>query len=234
MLAPVPGAQAVFNPSPAEGGSDGETIESFSSRAPQSISHRGRAIRPSDYETLAHEATPGVAVARAIAGRDASGRSLPGRLTLLIIPQNEDPRPWPSFGLREQVRKFLEARAPADLAAASQIYITGPDYLPVDVTATLSPADISQAGPVEKRARAALQQFLHPLRGGPDKRGWELGRDLYLSDVAAVLERVEGVDYVKELFLLVDGELQGERIAVADDRIVVAGKIQLKLRTAEA
>ena len=93
--------------------------------------------------------------------------------------------------------------------------------------------DPAEAGAVEARARDALGEFFHPLRGGPDRRGWELGRDVFLSDVAAVLERVPGVDYVEELALLLNGGLQGERIAVADDRIVVAGAIRLKLKAAE-
>ena len=54
-----------------------------------------------------------------------------------------------------------------------------------------------------------------------------------MSDVAAVLERVKGVDYVKELTLFVQGNLQGERIPIADDRVVVAGVIRLKLEAAE-
>jgi hypothetical protein len=52
--------------------------------------------------------------------------------------------------------------------------------------------------------------------------------------VAAVLERVPGVDYVQELALSIAGKLQGERVAIADERIVVAGEIRLKLTAAEA
>jgi phage-related baseplate assembly protein len=120
------------------------------------------------------------------------------------------------------------------VAAAGDIYITGPDYLPVDVTARLAPKDPAEAGAVEKRARFAIEEFLHPLRGGPERRGWELGRDIYLSDVAAVLERVEGVDYVRELELLIDGGLQGDHVRVADNRVVVAGEVRLKIEAAEA
>lgn len=233
-LTPIPGVQAVFNPAPAEGGADGETIEAFSSRGPQTVRHRGRAITPLDYETLAHEASPAVAVARAIPTRNSSGRRIPGWITLLIIPSGEEARPWPSFGLREHVRRFIERHAPADVAAAGGIYITGPDYLPVDVTARLAPKDPAEAGAVEKRARFAIEEFLHPLRGGPERRGWELGRDIYLSDVAAVLERVEGVDYVRDLQLSIDGGLQGDHVRVADNRVVVAGEVRLKIEAAEA
>jgi hypothetical protein len=125
------------------------------------------------------------------------------------------------------VRRHLEERAPADIAAANQIYVTGPDYLPIDVAATIAPKEAGEAGAVERRARAALEEFLHPLRGGPERQGWDMGRDVYLSDVAAVIERV------KELELLKDGQLQGDRVDVSDDRVVVAGDIRLNLEAAE-
>lgn len=232
LLNGIPGVQKVFNPRAAEGGADAETLERCSVRAPLTIRHRGRAITPPDYETLAREASPAVAFVRAIATRDSSGRPLPGWVTLLIIPQNEDPRPWPSFGLRQAILKYIEERAPAELVGTGQIYVTGPDYLPVDVNATIAPVDPAEAGTVEKAARQALEDFLHPLRGGPDHRGWDLGRNVYMSDVAAVLERVNGVDYVKELALSVNGNLQGEQVRVGDNRVVVAGVIRLKLEAA--
>jgi predicted phage baseplate assembly protein len=233
LLGQIAGVQGAFNPRAAEGGADGETIERFSVRGPRTIRHRGRAISPSDYETLAREASPAVAVARAIATRNPTGQRLPGWVTLVIIPQSEEPRPWPSFGLRQHVLAYIEARAPADIVAADRIYITGPDYVSIDVNATLAPKNVSEAGIVEKRARQALEDFLHPLRGGPDRTGWEPGRDAYLSDVAAVLERVEGIDYVKDLALLVNGMLQDEHVTIADDRVVVAGKIRLRIEAAE-
>jgi len=233
LLGAVAGVQGVSNPRAAEGGADGETIEKFSLRGPQSIRHRGRAISLSDYETLAKEASPAVAVARAIATRNAGGQSVPGWVTLVIIPQSDEPRPWPSFGLRQQVLAYIEKRAPADIVAADQIYITGPDFVSIDVRATLSPQIFSEAGVVEKRARQALEDFLHPLRGGPERTGWLPGRNVYLSDVAAVLERVDGIDYVKDLALLVNGALHNDQVTIADDRVVVAGKIRLKIEAAE-
>lgn len=239
LLAPLSGIQAVFNPTRAEGGADGEPLEKFSLRGPKTIRHRGRAVAALDYETLAYEASPAVAVARALPLANPNGPNgmslsgVPGWITLIIIPQSGERCPWPSFGLREKVRKFIEARAAAEVTACGQIYVTGPDYQPVDVKATITPKVPSEAGQVERRARLALEEFLHPLRGGPERRGWEPGRSIYLSDVAAVLERVEGLDYVEEIALLINGGIQGERVKVAEDRIAVAGEIRLKLKGAE-
>ena len=135
----------------------------------------------------------------------------------------------PSSGLRDEVRAYLEQRAPAEIAGARNIQVIGPTYLPVDVTATLAPKDPTQAGTVEQAALAALAKFLHPLYGGPDGLGWELGRGVYASDVAGVLGNVNGVDFVSELALSVNGVLQGDHVQVPAGQIVVAGQLLITL-----
>lgn len=229
ILAPAGGIEQVFNPLPAEGGADSETLSQYQLRAPQTLRHRGRALLPGDYEAFAREASPSVSFARAIPGRNPSGQITPGWVTLLIIPESDLPRPFPSFGLREEVRLHIEANTAADIAAAHRIHVTGPKYFPIDVDLALVPVDPAEAGFVEQRTREALQTFFHPLRGGPDGRGWDLGRDVFISDVAAVVERVAGVDYVKDLRLLINSELQGERVNVGDDYVVVAGQFRISL-----
>ena len=173
-----------------------------------------------------------MAVARAIPTLDPNGITLAGWITLVIIPHSQEPRPTPSFGLREDVQSYLEQHAPGDVAQAHQVRVIGPSYLPIDVTATLAPKDVTQAGSVEQAARDALEKFLHPLYGGPAGRGWSLGRNVFLSDVAAVLGETAGVDFVSELSLAVNGALQGEDVIVPHDRIVVAGELKLNLTVA--
>jgi uncharacterized phage protein gp47/JayE len=229
LLGSVPGIQGVLNPRAAEGGADGEPLEEFAFRAPASIRHRGRAITPADYETMAHEASAGVAIARAIPLRNSNGRNLPGAVSLIIIPESQDPRPMPSAGLRDDVRTYIALRAPGDLAASGQINVIGPIYFPVDVDAAIAAKDPKRAGTVEQAARAALEDFLHPLHGGPSGQGWDLGRGVYLSDVASALGNVPGVDYVDRLSLSVNGQLRGDHVEVSSEQIVVAGQITLNL-----
>jgi uncharacterized phage protein gp47/JayE len=228
----VPGVQAVFNPRPAEGGSDGETLEAFRLRAPACVRHRGRALTTGDYEAMVREASAAITVVKAISNRNPAGRTLPGWLTIFIIPESQDPRPYPTRGLRDEVTSYLAERAPAGLAASGHIYVTGPVYFPVDISATIAPVSDSKAGLVEAGAREALSRFLHPLHGGPSGDGWDFGRGVYLSDVATVLESVEGLDFAELIQLLVSDEVRGDFAEVPPDQIVVAGTIRLKLKGA--
>jgi hypothetical protein len=230
----IGGLQSVTNVRPAEGGADGETPEQARLRGPASLRHGGRALLPADYETLALEASPSIARAWALPNRDTLGRDAPrpGGVTLQILPRSAEDRPWPSFGLREEVRAYLAAVAPASLAAGDRLQVTGPTYHRIDVAATVAPVIATDAGPLLDRVKEALRQFLHPVTGGADGSGWRPGRDLFASDVATVLERVAGLDHVEELALLVGGVLQGDRVAVPAGRIIAAGTFNLRLAPA--
>ncbi len=225
-------AQGVTNPRAAGGGAEAETLAAVQNRGPQSVRHRKQAIALSDYEWLAREASPSVAVARAQATTHPDGRPMPGWVRLVILPQSSEPRPQPSFELRQQVLAYITRRTPA--AMAGQLTIAGPDYLAVGVEAVIAPRNSGQGGPALAAARQALMTFLHPLTGGPEGDGWPFGRDVYLSDVAAVLEAVPGVDYVSTLLLLLNGTPQGEQVNAPPDRIVAAGDLRLSLVGREA
>jgi predicted phage baseplate assembly protein len=208
----------VTNPLPAEGGAGSEANGAVLARGPLSLRHRRQAVTVADYEALAREASPAVAIARAAARR--------GAVTVTIVPRSPEPCPEPSYELRREVRVFLQRRAPA---AAGTLMVVPPIYYAVGVAATVVPAIADNGGPVVAAARAALARFLHPLSGGPDGAGWQFGRDVYLSDVAAQLEALDGVDHIEELTLVVDGAPQGESAAVPGDRLVAAGVLDVSL-----
>jgi hypothetical protein len=220
--------EGVTNPRPAGGGTDAETFASLLERGPSVLKTRGRALSPGDYETLARQAAPDLAVAHALPAVGPDGVEIPGWVTLVIIPLGDDPRPSPSFGLRESVRAYIEARAPADVAAGAQLNVTGPVYQPVDVNATLVADDPGRAGDVLIGARETLTRFLHPLLGGPEGRGWPPNRAVYLSDVALALRGVAGLDYVRDLTLSLGGVPQGDSAPITGGRVVAAGVLLFK------
>jgi hypothetical protein len=224
------GVEELFNPLPGSGGAESETLRRVASRGARTIRHRGRAVRGLDYETMAKEASAAVAVARAIPLRDPAGRHTPGWVTLLVIPESSDTRPWPSFQLREQVRRYISERAGPHAGSTLRLHVAGPTYYPVDVRAEIVPRDADLASAVEEATRTAVERFLHPLRGGPAGEGWTMGRDVFLSDLAAELERVQGVDHLRELSLLAEEIPQGERLRVPEGQVVAAGNIAILMR----
>lgn len=234
MLAALAGVEAAYNLLPSEGGSDSETVAAFRRRGSARLQSRGRAVTSKAFEALAYESSAAIGYARAIPMRSAMGRTRPGHVTLVVIPNSQEPAPYPSRGLRDHVHRYISDRALASLANPERLLIIGPEYDFIDVRATLVPVSFPEAGAVEKAARAALLAFLHPLTGGPDGGGWEMGRGVHVSDVVAVLERVPGLDHVREIALARNGLPGGTSILVAVDRIVTAGTLTLSLRAEAA
>ncbi|MEZ4496533.1 MAG: hypothetical protein R2845_07100 [Thermomicrobiales bacterium] len=98
LLGRCEGVDGVFNPVPAGGGADGETIETVRERGPRTLQHRGRGVSAVDLAALAREASPpAIAMARALPARSADGRVRPGYVTIVLIPESVEPKPWPEL-----------------------------------------------------------------------------------------------------------------------------------------
>jgi predicted phage baseplate assembly protein len=230
LLSGVPAA-SVTNIRAAQGGADGESTSAVMRRGPASVAARIQAITVADYEVLAREASPAVAFARALPATDPSGRPRPGWVRLIVVPDSSDSRPLPSFELRRLVENYVRRRCPASMAG--QVYVVAPDYQPVGVSAEIQPVDIDNSGATFDRVSDAVEEFLHPLTGGPESVGWAFGRNVYVSDLANVIGGVAGVDHIRNLELLLDGTPHGQVVAVPPDRIVVAGDIVVRLAGGE-
>jgi hypothetical protein len=229
LLAPLGGMESVTNALPAEGGSDGERPEALVARGPATLHHRGRGVSAADLATLALESSAAIGRAWTLPATEADGVRGAGWVTLVVVPRSEGPRPMPTFGLREEVRRFVGERAPAGAVAGRRLVVTGPEYRAVGVDATIVAVEPSESAAVKQRALDALAAFLHPLTGGPDGAGWQPGRPVFLSDVATVLEGCRGVDHVREVTLLLDETPQGEHADVGGARVVAAGDIRLRM-----
>ena len=82
--------------------------------------------------------------------------------------------------------------------------MVGPEYLEVTVTATVRSQSKASQDRVRDDVVAALNAWLDPLGGGPDRLGWPFGRDVYRSEAFQTILAVSGVDAVTELSLAGD------------------------------
>lgn len=190
----VPYVAAVTNNEPASGGADREAIADVEERAPRFLRHRDRAITPQDFEDLARESSPEVALARTIpANPDGSDA---GRVGLILVPRTDVAQPIPSLELIHRVAAYIQERCDPSV----ELWIAGPDWARISVVAEIAPQPpLESAADVPAAVNAALQAFLHPLTGGPDRRGWPFGRKPQLSDLYAQIAAVPGVDHVHSL-----------------------------------
>ena len=193
----------ILQPRAAWGGRDAETLEQVLARLLDALNETKRAVTAGDCETLAR-AVPGTAVAVAWATPeqhpDLPCIPAPGIATVTILPRLPAARPAPTPGLRRLVSCYLNRRG----VPGSRIVVVGPVYREVVASLTIEVAPQTRAATVQAKAQAALDQFLHPLTGGPDGQGWTIGRDVYRSEVLQALARA-GLDGITRLDLSLDG-----------------------------
>lgn len=192
---PVPFVTAVTNPDPAGGGSDIESIETAKLRAPWTLKHRNRAVTLNDFKYLAKEASGEVAKVHCFTDS--------GKIQVVIIPQNSsDPNSKklkPSPMLLKKVKDYLDKRR----LITTRLEVSSPMYKPVwkEVAIVLLPEKKNMVLEIEKELHQAIENLYHPLTGGPENKGWPMGRAIHISEIYYTLEQISGVDYVDSVIL---------------------------------
>ena len=228
----VAGVDSVLNPVAAGGGSDAATNEDMLTIGPAQISHRDRAVTPDDFERLALEASREVRKARCLPNRNAAGRHELGWTTVHIVPDSKDAKPVPSLQLRRAVQRYLADRADLTVVDQKHIVIGPPEYVPVTVEATVFVKSLDLVATAEQRVKKQLEEFLHPLKGGPEKEGWEFGRDLAASDLYALLEAIDEVDHVGRISLFLGDSSSDEQVVVGADALIASGPHRITMSVA--
>lgn len=138
----------------------------------------------------------------------------PAHVSVVILPETKDPYEDPSRDLLDALRKFFSARC----LLTTRHHIVGPTYLPVEVSATLFLRDDAPPEATRLRAKDALRAFFDPVGGGPEGTGWPFGRDVYVSEVYALFDELDLVDYVEGVSLRVSGD--GTRLQKEGETVV--------------
>ncbi len=217
MKSAIPYVDSAINYEAAAGGADSQSVDEARRRGPAILRHQNRAVAIADYEDLAFMASPAVARAKCIPTRAADTA---GHVELIVVPRSDETLPVPSLELLQRVQDFVTSFA----APTVDLVVRGPDWLGVSAHVELAPISFDNAMELRNAVQSRLTAFLNPLTGGVRGEGWEFGRRPHRSDFYAVIEAVEGVDYVRALTVtnLVDAP-------DSDATLVYAGPIDIVL-----
>jgi predicted phage baseplate assembly protein len=220
----VPYIDGVTNHEAAGGGAEAESLQSVKERGPKALRHRNRAVTVQDFEDLAYAASPNVARARALAANDTTNA---GQIGIILVPRSAEAQPIPSLELINRVEDYIVARA----APTLDLWLAGPDWISVTVTAEIVPVSFEAVDALQRDVLTALQRFLHPLTGGAEGSGWDFGRRPHRSDLFALLESIGGVDHVRRLDVdpeALPATVQSDRLLVfsGDHKITVVSPVQ--------
>jgi len=223
---------SVKNLAKASGGKDAETVEKAKAQARKDFKIPYRAVTSDDFEQLALDA-PGIRVARAksipnyIPG--SPNNPVYGAVTVVIVPFSrkgtDTPKPGKGF-LRTLCNHLDKFRL-----ITTDLYIIGPEYVKISVTCKIRKKKISSSIEVKNRVNKALEEFLSPLQGGPDREGWPFGRSVYPSEIYQVIDKVEGVDYASCVSIHADGNVTIEKgvVKIDPEALIFSGEHQLEI-----
>jgi Baseplate J-like protein len=209
LLGPVLGVSAVTNARPAAGGQDAQSVADLQAEAPVMLRSQQRAVTAADFqaEALRVGGVARVAVVP-LANPDFPGISVPGAVTVVIVPQVADagqPLPVPAPELKEAVALHLDVMRPV----TAEVYVDGPAYRQVQVIARIEIAPSASPDTVGLAVMAALDEFLSPLpvtrSDGTLSTPLDFGKDFYPTSLYRVILDVAEVVAVPILSVSVDG-----------------------------
>ncbi len=204
----VPYVTRVINYKSARGGTDAQSLEDAAIAVPRKLRTRDRAVTKEDFENLALKAAEGaIAKARCFG---AANKEEAGTVRLLLVPQPPDLK---AIGrgeginpddleiekdspLLKQVSDYLDERR----LLGVEVKYDKPNYVGVQVKTEVALEPEYQNPLAQKelhqKIEVELYRFLNPITGGPEKKGWPFGRNLYVSDIYQVLQAIPGVLYL--------------------------------------
>ncbi|MEM7270644.1 MAG: hypothetical protein AAF401_15500, partial [Pseudomonadota bacterium] len=191
--------RGLTQPFPATGGAEREPVEDIRVNAPARLAANGRAVSLADFERLCRRRSDvWRAKARAVADPTKSED-----VAITIVPANGGDV---GVTLREDLTEFVEARALPGVRVAIE------DFTPINLTVTTTVRVDIEA--FDKSLVLAAAQSALAAAFSLEKRA--LGQPLYISEVVATLERVEGV----ETAIVTGFALKGD----GEDRILRTGE----------
>lgn len=192
------------NPSPDE------DIEEGIANGLKKIQQRCRAITKDDYESLVkeYEFTEIQEGIKGIEGRiiGVNNRNLeygipdeekPGHVSVIIIPRRNANSVYcsdgfPTIKLLQEVKDHLDKRR----LITTRVHVVGPEYKNVIMKIWIVLKENTVEEDVEENAKMRIYNYFDPITGGPENKGWPLGRNLYRSEIYHLVEGIEGVDHV--------------------------------------
>jgi hypothetical protein len=215
----------LLDPDWQSSGSSPEALAGNVRKTVLALRKRERAVTCEDFEALALEADARVARARCVPRRNLLmdfEAERAGHISSIIVAQkdNEDDL----SDIIESVKGYLEPRR----LLTTHLHVVGPYYVKVAVKTTIAllPDERlpdEQGTDIADRLVQAVKKFFHPLEGGSDAKGWPFGRNVFVSEIYELLDRLPGVDYVASVDLTTNDPT---RIIKSDDDELVGVEVK--------
>ncbi len=230
----------VYNPLVTTGGSDQETAKEAMERCVGWLRHRGKAVTASDYESLAMAASRSVLKVRCFPNCRGDGSREPGSVTLVVLQKDFKTGRMYFERVKQEILHVLGPSLPGNLLDMGRFYVVEPNYLELRCQMELSVSDFNDVFDVKKRVLERMEEFLDPVQGNFNKKGWQIGEVPNEIQITNALKGIPGIRYIREVQRSAfvqskQGWVEAERDSEEEQRFAVAlnGKHQVIITVGE-
>lgn len=217
----------------ARGGREKETLVEAKQRYQKELTKQDRAVTSEDFELIVKQ-TPGIRVGRvkaiplyAAGLKDYPIHKVPAQVTVVVVPYSESKKPIPSQGFLQTVKQYIDQYR----LITTEVHVIAPEYIKITIYAVVVVEPYLKGD--STKVVKALNQLLHPLDYETKSDGWEFGRSVYKGDIYGAINEIEGVTFIKELWIEGEGAgIQKEasgNIIIPPHGLVYSGQHQIEV-----
>lgn len=181
-----------------------------------------RAISNEDYENYALTVE---GVARAYcrplrnyqAAADKLFETMTAHVSLIIVAKEN---PFDTELITNQLAQKVNSTLANRKLLTTQLHVVSANYLSLGVNLSLTIFDDFKEKEIEAIALHKLEEFFHPLTGGADGKGWQLGQPVYIADIYTLLDQLPGVDYIEPHSVKPSLALDADSTQPPQDRVI--------------
>jgi len=193
--------ESVSNLEEAAGGCDAGTVSDAIAHGTKFFAHRNRAVVADDFEWLTRSIHPNVAKVKCLANQNIKLQPEAGALTLVVMPHTGRGQNTHFLELKKWIEHRLLKITAASVAFPNLLQVIEPVYVEIGVRATVWVRTMDDVVMVERQLQQKLNQFLDPIHGNHDGRGWEIGQSIHPSMFYALIKSLGPVVHIPQLLL---------------------------------
>lgn len=188
---------AAVNPKSFYGGTDTETIHQAMRRNAVMLRTQGKAVTIRDLESITFNASKNIRKLRCISGRNASGSSESGAVTLVVLKRENSE----FVRIKNEITDYLKGRLPGNLIADDRLYIVEPTFVKINVRAQIQTDDINGIFELRKNAHKCIEDYFAAFSGTDGDNVWRLGVIPNEQQIRSALMRLEDKLLIRKLYI---------------------------------
>ncbi|MDF2615254.1 MAG: hypothetical protein K0S71_3040 [Clostridia bacterium] len=174
LQSPIPFISRVYNPVPAFGSSDFESVEKALVRASHLLENRDKAVSIADYETIIKTYASSISRVKCLPDVTIRGQKESGCMTIAILTDDYDKGSHTFLSYKESLEKYILAKSSLNVFNR-RLYLREPIFIELSAHVWLSTDDMEKAYEFQYILQDKITKFFDPLHGHFDGRGWEIG-----------------------------------------------------------